>query len=164
MNRKGLVQKMKENAYDARVTGVLSNGFQGHIRYILQLPETVRRVHLRFTFDKREPECDPKQLRSDCRRALLTNMPKEMITEEMLDRMVKFPKGEINMTVAYQHAILGTAHRNELVKDVVIGPDEASEGFVPASFKGGAMEITLHCQNIVNEGTPYELLIEGSAR
>ena len=30
------------NDYEERVTGVLNRGFQGHIRYMLQLPENVR--------------------------------------------------------------------------------------------------------------------------
>lgn len=152
------------NDYEERVTGVLNRGFQGHIRYMLQLPENVRSIRVQLTFDKREPEWDPEQLRRECKEALLTNMPEEMITEEVLDRFVKFPKGEINMSLAYQHAVLGTAHRNELVKEVKICAAEASEGFLPTNFCGGLLEITLHCLNIVNDGTNYELIVEGSAQ
>lgn len=153
---------MKE--YEQRVTGVLNRDFQGHIRYMLQLPENVRSIRVQLTFDKREPKWDPEQLREDCKKALLTNLPEEMITEEVLDRFVKFPKGEINMSLAYHHAILGTAHRNELVKEVFIGADGASEGFLPTNFKGGMLEIILHCLNVVNDGTNYELIVEGSAQ
>lgn len=152
------------NDYEKWVTGVLNRGFQGHIRYMLQLPENVRSIRVQLTFDKREPEWDPEQLRKECKEALLTNMPEEMITEEVLDRFVKFPKGEINMSLAYHHAVLGTAHRNELVKEVWIGAEDASEGFLPTRFQGGLLEITLHCLNIVNDGTNYELIVEGSAQ
>ena len=47
------------NDYEERVTGVLNRGFQGHIRYMLQLPENVRSIRVQLTFDKREPEWDP---------------------------------------------------------------------------------------------------------
>ena len=153
---------MKE--YEQRMTGILNRDFQGHIRYMIQLPECVSKVRVQLTFDKREPEWDPEQLRSECKDALLTNMPEEIITEELLDRFVKFPKGEINMSIAYHHAVLGTAHRNELVKEVWIGAEDASEGFLPTRFQGGLLEITLHCLNIVNDGTNYELIVEGSAQ
>lgn len=152
------------NGYEQRVTGELNRDFQGNVRYLLQIPEAVRRIRVRFTFDQREPKWDPEQLRRDCKRALLTNLPEELISEEMLNRFMTFPKGEINMSISYQGAVLGSAHRNELVKEVFIGADEASEGFMPANFKGGALEITLHCLNVVNDGTHYELIVEGSAQ
>ena len=68
------------------------------------------------------------------------------------------------MSLDYQHAVLGTAHRNELVKEVKISRAEASEGFLPTNFCGGLLEITLHCLNIENDGTNYELIVEGSAQ
>lgn len=142
------------------MTGNVNKGFQGHIRYTMQLPEQVKRVRLVFQFDKREPEQDLEQMRQASREALMLNAQGQSVTEEMLRFCEGLPKGEINVSMTYNGAVVGCMHRNLLTKEAVVGPDQASEGFQATRFTGGILEVTLHCLHIVNDGTSYELVIE----
>ena len=145
-----------------RVTGQLPRGFQGHIAYTTLLPEDLRALRIVFTFDKREPQQDLEALHRDCLAAAAKNgVPVEGESSGPLAQwLCAMPKGEINFSVFLNGACVGSAHRNQLEKRVILAADGSSEGFV--SYRpAGSVRVVLHVLNVLNDDTNYSLCLEG---
>lgn len=148
--------------YFEKVQGTLNRGFQGHIAYIFSLPESVKKMRVTVAFDKREPEQRDAAYFEAVRAAAAANgIDFASLSEEEQAHFYDAPKGEINFSIIFNGQYLGSAHRNMLEKEAVISPCEASKGFEKAVFHGGVLKVILHCLNIVNDGTPYTVTIEG---
>lgn len=145
-----------------RVTGQLPRGFQGHIAYTTLLPEDLRALRIVFTFDKREPQQDLEALHRDCLAAVVKNgVPVERESSGPLaQRLCAMPKGEINFSVFLNGACVGSAHRNQLEKRVILAADGSSEGFVSCR-PAGSVRVVLHVLNVLNDDTNYSLCLEG---
>ena len=140
-----------------RVTGQLPRGFQGHIAYTTLLPEDLRALRIVFTFDKREPQQDLEALHRDCLAAAAKNgVPVEgEFSGPLAQRLCAMPKGEINLSVFLNGACVGSAHRNQLEKRVILAADGSSEGFVSCRPAGSVRVVLL------NDDTNYSLCLEG---
>ena len=55
---------------------------------------------------------------------------------------------------------LGCAHRDEMTKKIVISPEKASEGFRTWKFHGGVLKVVLHVYQVLNQNTPYQVVIK----
>lgn len=139
--------------------GILNRGFQGHILYSILIPEDVRTLQFTLRFEKREWEGDQDILYERCRKALLLNLPDKLITPETIQNAMNHVKGEMNLSVRYNGQEIGGMHRNLLLKKAVVGPEKASEGFQPVRFRGGILQLDLHCLHVTNDRTRYILEI-----
>lgn len=145
-----------------RVTGQLPRGFQGHIAYTTLLPEDLRALRIVFAFDKREPQQDLETLHRDCLAAAAKNgvSAEEEPSGPLAQRLCAMPKGEINFSVFLNGACVGSAHRNQLEKQVMLAADGSSEGFV-CCRPAGSVRVVLHVLNVLNDDTNYSLCLEG---
>lgn len=145
-----------------RVTGQLPRGFQGHIAYTTLLPEDLRALRIVFTFDKREPQQDLEALRRGCLAAAAENgvSVDGESSGPLAQRLCAMPKGEINFSVFLNGACVGSAHRNQLEKRVILAADGSSEGFV-CCRPAGSVRVVLHVLNVLNDDTNYSLCLEG---
>ena len=57
-------------------------------------------------------------------------------------------------------ACVGSAHRNQLEKRVILAADGSSEGFVSCR-PAGSVRVVLHVLNVLNDDTNYSLCLEG---
>ena len=121
-----------------RVSGQLPRGFQGHISYTTLLPGELRALRVMFTFDKREG----------------TPVP-----EALAEHLCTMPKGEINVSLFLNGACVGSAHRNQLTKEMLLAPQGSSEGFVNCR-PTGVLRVVLHVLNVLNDETNYTLRLE----
>ena len=143
-----------------RVSGKLPKGFLGHIAYTTVLPKELTGLRLVTTFDKREPAQDLDALRAGCLEAVGENAPGAQLPDSLLDAVLRMPKAEINMSVFFDGACVGCAHRDSLKKEVYISPERASAGFLNCRPRGLA-RIVLHVYNILNDDTEYTLELLG---
>ncbi len=141
-------------------SGYLSQDFQGHITYTVLLPSDIKTLKIDFTFDKREAEQSYEEISQRCMNAMKINADHVELKEEELQFISKFPKSEINMSVFLDDQCLGTAHRNELNKNVVLSATKSSDGFMPCQPKG-ILRIVLHALHVLNPETPYTLSVKG---
>ena len=128
-----------------RVSGQLPRGFQGHISYTTLLPGELRALRVVFTFDKREPQQEPDTLRAGCM--------------ALAEHLCTMPKGEINVSLFLNGACVGSAHRNQLTKEMLLAPQGSSEGFVNCR-PTGVLRVVLHVLNVLNDETNYTLRLE----
>ena len=126
-----------------RVSGQLPRGFQGHISYTTLLPGELRALRVMFTFDKREPQQEPDTLRAGCMAAAAQNLPEGTPVPEALA----------------EHLCVGSAHRNQLTKEMLLAPQGSSEGFVNCR-PTGVLRVVLHVLNVLNDETNYTLRLE----
>ena len=106
-----------------RVSGQLPRGFQGHISYTTLLPGELRALRVMFTFDKREPQQEPDTLRAGCMAAAAQNLPEGTpVPEALAEHLCTMPKGEINVSLFLNGACVGSAHRNQLTKEMLLAP------------------------------------------
>lgn len=127
------------------ISGALCKGFQGHIAYTTVLPQQLAGLEICVTFDKREPEQEPL-LRAACAAAIRQNEPGLELTEQQQSFLSRSPKSEINVSVFLNGQCVGSAHRNQLTKRIVLAPDAACEGFVACRPEG-----VLHVLNVLND-------------
>ena len=131
-----------------RVSGQLPRGFQGHISYTTLLPGELRALRVMFTFDKREPQQEPDTLRAGCMAAAAQNLPEGTpVPEALAEHLCTMPKG------------VGSAHRNQLTKEMLLAPQGSSEGFVNCR-PTGVLRVVLHVLNVLNDETNYTLRLE----
>ena len=126
-----------------RASGQLPRGFQGHISYTTLLPGELRALRVVFTFDKRAqnlPEGTP-------------------VPEALAEHLCTMPKGEINVSLFLNGACVGSAHRNQLTKEMLLAPQGSSEGFVNCR-PTGVLRVVLHVLNVLNDETNYTLRLE----
>ena len=143
-----------------QVSGSLMKGFLGHISYETVLSEENEGIEISFSFGKRLMENVSDEDREAASLAWKKNYGKDA-SEEEKDRLIGMEKTEINLSVFHNGAYVGCAHRDETERRIWISPLEASAGFTPWSFKGGVLRIVLHCYQILNDDTPYELIVSG---
>ena len=143
-----------------RVSGQLPRGFQGHISYTTLLPGELRALRVVFTFDKREPQQEPDTLRAGCMAAAAQNLPEGTpVPEALAEHLCTMPKGEINVSLFLNGACVGSAHRNQLTKEMLLAPQGSSEGFVNCR-PTGVLRVVLHVLNVLNDETNYTLRLE----
>lgn len=146
-----------------QVSGQLSRGFLGSISYETVLPEETGALMIRVSFGKREMENCTEADREGCRKAWRENTAAPL-DDEMLERLMKGQKTEINVAVFHNGAYLGCAHRDELEKEIYIAPEGSSEGFRAWKPSGGILEIVLHAYQVLHDQTPYEVTVTGEER
>jgi hypothetical protein len=139
--------------------GTLNEGFTGHIRYTVALPEEVEKVRIRFSFDRWKMQ-DSILLRQKYRNAFLQNLSKEEVTADLVSGALEHQKSEINFSVSLDGVLLGSVHNPDLVKTALIGKNEKSRGLVPVSMHGGVLEVILHVVKVNMDRTRYQLFIE----
>ena len=143
-----------------RASGQLPRGFQGHISYTTLLPGELRALRVVFTFDKREPQQEPDTLRAGCMAAAAQNLPEGTpVPEALAEHLCTMPKGEINVSLFLNGACVGSAHRNQLTKEMLLAPQGSSEGFVNCR-PTGVLRVVLHVLNVLNDETNYTLRLE----
>ena len=117
-----------------RVSGQLPRGFQGHISYTTLLP--------------------------GCMAAAAQNLPEGTpVPEALAEHLCTMPKGEINVSLFLNGACVGSAHRNQLTKEMLLAPQGSSEGFVNCR-PTGVLRVVLHVLNVLNDETNYTLRLE----
>ena len=122
-----------------RVSGQLPRGFQGHISYTTLLPG---------------------ELRAGCMAAAAQNLPEGTpVPEALAEHLCTMPKGEINVSLFLNGACVGSAHRNQLTKEMLLAPQGSSEGFVNCR-PTGVLRVVLHVLNVLNDETNYTLRLE----
>ena len=122
-----------------RASGQLPRGFQGHISYTTLLPGT---------------------LRAGCMAAAAQNLPEGTpVPEALAEHLCTMPKGEINVSLFLNGACVGSAHRNQLTKEMLLAPQGSSEGFVNCR-PTGVLRVVLHVLNVLNDETNYTLRLE----
>ena len=125
-----------------RVSGQLPRGFQGHISYTTLLPGELR------------------ALRVGCMAAAAQNLPEGTpVPEALAEHLCTMPKGEINVSLFLNGACVGSAHRNQLTKEMLLAPQGSSEGFVNCR-PTGVLRVVLHVLNVLNDETNYTLRLE----
>lgn len=147
--------------YSSKVQGSLPSGFQGHIEYVLLLPKDVDKLHVIFTFEKREAMQNIEELHSDCLKVLKPLFNGKELNEKEKNFFYSLPKSEINMSIFINSINIGSAHRDQLCKDVWISEQGSSLGFLPCNPNGGNLRIILHVLNVLNDDTPYTLAVKG---
>ena len=124
-----------------RASGQLPRGFQGHISYTTLLQE-------------------PDTLRAGCMAAAAQNLPEGTpVPEALAEHLCTMPKGEINVSLFLNGACVGSAHRNQLTKEMLLAPQGSSEGFVNCR-PTGVLRVVLHVLNVLNDETNYTLRLE----
>jgi hypothetical protein len=145
------------------VSGSLPKGFQGHITYTTVLPIDLRELYVTFSFDKRSAAQDLEELYIGCRTSLAQNLPDGMeLPEKLVSMLQGMPKTEINFSLFLDNACIGSAHKNKKVKEILIAPDDSSDGFVNCR-PVGVLRIVLHVLNVLNDDTNYILNLKGGS-
>ena len=142
-----------------RVSGELMKGFIGNISYEVVLPVDLDQIAIEVSFEKRMMEDITEEDRKACMKAYQENVGGNPEEREIIRRL-KGQKTEINVSVFHNEAYLGCAHRDEMTKQIVISPEKASEGFRTWKFHGGILKIVLHVYQILNQNTPYQVVIK----
>ena len=120
----------------------------------------LRALRVMFTFDKREPQQEPDTLRAGCMAAAAQNLPEGTpVPEALVEHLCTMPKGEINVSLFLNGACVGSAHRNQLTKEMLLAPQGSSEGFVNCR-PTGVLRVVLHVLNVLNDETNYTLRLE----
>ena len=132
-----------------RVSGELMKGFIGNISYEVVLPVDLDQIAIEVSFEKRMMEDITEEDRKACMKAYQENVGGNPEEREII-RMLKGQKTEINVSVFH----------NEMTKQIVISPEKASEGFRTWKFHGGILKIVLHVYQILNQNTPYQVVIK----
>lgn len=140
----------------------LCKGFQGHIAYTMVLPRQLAGLEICVTFDKREPEHE-QTLRAACAAAVSQNEPGLELTEQQQGFLSRSLKSEINVSVFLNGQCIGSAHRNQLTKRIVLAPDAACEGFA-ACRPEGVLRVVLHVLNVLNDDTNYTVCVKEAAQ
>ncbi|WP_143826244.1 DUF6669 family protein [Scatolibacter rhodanostii] len=154
--------KSKKPLY--KVSSQLEKGFQGHITYTTILPDDLSRLKVTFSFDKLHAEQDIEELQAGCREALMKNLEEETeLLECMASAVYHLPKSEINVSLFLNDVCVGSAHRNQLTKEIWISEEESSLGFNNCR-PAGVFSIVLHVLNILNDDTACILTVEGVER
>ena len=81
------------------------------------------------------------------------------VPEALAEHLCTMPKGEINVSLFLNGACVGSAHRNQLTKEMLLAPQGSSEGFVNCR-PTGVLRVVLHVLNVLNDETNYTLRLE----
>ena len=98
-----------------------------------------------------------------CAAAIRQNEPGLELTEQQQSFLSRSPKSEINVSVFLNGQCVGSAHRNQLTKRIVLAPDAACEGFV-ACRPEGVLRVVLHVLNVLNDDTHYTVCVKEAAQ
>ncbi len=142
-----------------QVSGELMKGFIGNISYEVVLPVEMDQIEVEVSFEKRIMEEITKEDREACIKAYQKSVSREPEENEII-RMINGQKTEINVSIFHNEAYLGCAHRDEMVKKIVISPEKASQGFRTWKFHGGVLKIVLHVYQVLNQNTTYRVVIK----
>lgn len=142
-----------------RVSGQLPRGFQGHISYTTLLRGSCA-PRVVFTFDKREPQQEPDTLRAGCMAAAAPEPARRYARAGGVGgTSLHDAQGRINVSLFLNGACVGSAHRNQLTKEMLLAPQGSSEGFVNCR-PTGVLRVVLHVLNVLNDETNYTLRLE----
>ena len=95
-----------------------------------------------------------------CMAAAAQNLPEGTpVPEALAEHLCTMPKGEINVSLFLNGACVGSAHRNQLTKEMLLAPQGSSEGFVNCR-PTGVLRVVLHVLNVLNDETNYTLRLE----
>lgn len=154
-----IFEEREKQMKEYQISGKLMKGFIGNISYEVALPIEMDQVEVGVSFEKRIMEEITKEDREACIKAYQKNTGREPEENEII-KMIHGQKTEINVSVFHNEAYLGCAHRDEMVKKIVISPEKASEGFCTWKFHGGVLKIVLHVYQVLNQNTPYRVVIK----
>lgn len=153
------MRERKEWMKEYQAAGELMKGFIGNISYEMVLPKEWDQLVIKTEFEKRTLEIVTEKDRNGCIEAYKKNTGKSPTEKEILG-MINGQKTEINVSVFHNEAYLGCAHRDEMVKQIVISSQKASEGFQTWKFQGGVLKVVLHVYQMLNDHTPYRITIK----
>lgn len=142
-----------------QMSGQLMKGFVGNISYEIVLPTDMDCVSIEVSFEKRTMENITEEDRQACIKTYKNNVG-EAPDEKEIITMLNGQKTEINVSVFHNESYLGCVHRDEMTKNIVISPEKASEGFLTWKFQGGVLKIVLHVYQILNQNTPYQVVLK----
>lgn len=154
-----IFEERKEQMKEYQVSGELMKGFIGNIAYEVVLPVDMDQITVEVSFEKRIMEEITQEDREACIKAYRKNVGTNPEENEII-RMINGEKTEINVSVFHNEAYLGCAHRDEMIKKIVISSEKASKGFRTWKFHGGVLKVVLHVYQVLNQNTPYQVVIK----
>ncbi|WP_317395065.1 DUF6669 family protein [Faecalicoccus pleomorphus] len=139
--------------------GEISKDWQGDILYKSPLPKDIKSIYIEFHFSKREI-LDDGTLEDQCRKAISCNDASVELDQEQIQVFMKRPKAELNLSVIVDGFCAGSAHYDATEKYIELSADKASLGFIPCKIEG-LLEVQIKVFNVVQDHTPYRLVVKG---
>lgn len=140
-----------------RFQGTLERGFTGNISYQFALPEQLTRIRLRLAY--REPERigppDWEALKP------IMDSYRPGWDETDLKGAAGGMKTEIQLALLINGHFIGNVHKPGRIKEMEVSKTAASDGALPAECLGGMAKVIINSFQVLEDGTVYELLIEG---
>lgn len=145
-----------ENHKIFETSGILQKGFQGNITYDIKLPDHLENLQVMFHFENPSSE----QLTNgiiDQNRHIAIEYTSDPDIAEMNDQTNQ--KTEINVSFFAGNTWLGSIHRNDKIKEIEIGSQCSSEGFLTWRLSG-VLRVVLDILNVVPNDIDYSLVLK----
>lgn len=139
-----------------KVKGVLNKSFIGLINYETVI-EDVKKLRIKFNFTNRKVYNDSLENISAIKNTLSNNNIN--IDDETIKEVIDAQKTELQILVYNNDTFIGTAHRDEDVKDILISEEESSLGFRKTSIDKGVLKIIVNVVEVMADDTEYELMV-----
>lgn len=146
-----------------QVKGTVNNGFVGQITYTVCLPETMKELDIRLTFEKQHfpsiKEVPVEELVNYCKKQYGI----EPVSEEEKERaLLKETKTEIHLLATINDEFLGCIHRQLTDRHMMISPDMLTEGCIYPGLLKGVLKVTVLVFQVLMDDTPYTVTVSGT--
>lgn len=146
-----------------QVKGTVNNGFVGQITYTVCLPDTMKDLDIRLTFEKQHfpsmKEVPEEELLAYCKEQYGMEPSSE---EEKEHALLKDTKTEIHLLATVNDEFLGCIHRQLTDRHMIISPDTLTEGCVYPGPLKGVLKVTVLVFQVLMDDTPYTVTVSGT--